>query len=233
MTTTKLRRVLCVAFFTPGLLGGTPQSAYASDAATEVTNSWTKPTSGSWEEPYWSMGELPSPNPGAIVFTNSGSKALAINYGTTVNYPASLQIQNLTIDGPPNSSNLLLLNYAGTTPLRVTENLTVGYYGALLSYASALNAGTFLLGSRATFAVGSAAQFSSAYVGTNSPGELNISNAVLSISNLEISCSVPGVVNQYGGSNSVGGLTLGGVSGRPGTYNLSNGTLTVTRGARV
>ena len=44
------------------------------------TNSWTKPTSGNWQEPYWSLGALPSINEAAVMFTNGGYKALAIDY---------------------------------------------------------------------------------------------------------------------------------------------------------
>src|SRR3954466_12083766 len=52
------------------------------------TNTWTKPTSGNWEESYWSAGILPSMNFGAIEFRNPGFKALAIAPSTTTNYPA-------------------------------------------------------------------------------------------------------------------------------------------------
>jgi len=42
----------------------------------------------------------------------------------TVNYPSSPQIRNLMVDAPSDSSNLLLLNYAGTsTPRRWTKTL--------------------------------------------------------------------------------------------------------------
>ncbi|HMC27068.1 MAG TPA: hypothetical protein VKM56_04645, partial [Verrucomicrobiae bacterium] len=53
------------------------------------TNIWSKPTSGYWEEPYWSLGEAPSFYQD-VMFTNSGYKALAIGYGTALNYPNSL-----------------------------------------------------------------------------------------------------------------------------------------------
>jgi len=45
-------------------------------------NSWTKPTSGYWEEQaYWSLGAWPDASQD-VVFTNAGWKALAIGYGT-------------------------------------------------------------------------------------------------------------------------------------------------------
>src|SRR5437773_9044701 len=75
------------------------------------TNSWTKPTSGNWEEPFWSLGVLPSMNHGAIEFRNPGFKALAIAPSTTANFSGSLAIQNLTVEAPDGSANQLLLNY--------------------------------------------------------------------------------------------------------------------------
>src|SRR5439155_10859951 len=90
-----------------------------SDLSTQNgTNDWTKPTSGNWEEPYWSLGELPSTNHSLIRIINPGYKAVAINYATTINYPDSLHIGSLTIDAAVDSYNTLLLNYAGlATPL--------------------------------------------------------------------------------------------------------------------
>src|SRR5439155_7440422 len=84
-----------------------------SDLSTQNgINEWTKGTSGNWEEPYWSLGELPSTNHARIEIANSGFKAVAINYGTTINYPNSMRVRNLTIASPTNSYNTLLLNYA-------------------------------------------------------------------------------------------------------------------------
>src|SRR4026208_153975 len=78
-----------------------------------ATNEWTKPTSAYWEESYWSLGVLPSVDQETVAFRNPGWKALAIGTNTTANYPASLLVNNLTIDAPTNSANRLLLNYAG------------------------------------------------------------------------------------------------------------------------
>src|SRR5438105_890918 len=76
-------------------------------------NTWTKTSSAYWEEPFWSAGHLPTFTDGPIMFTNAGWKALAIGSATTANYPDSLRLTNLTIDAPPDSHNLLLLNWAG------------------------------------------------------------------------------------------------------------------------
>src|SRR5438477_13089570 len=58
-------------------------------------NSWTKPTSGYWEEqPNWSLGVLPDSTQ-SVMFTNAGWKALAISANTAQNFPQSMQIQDL------------------------------------------------------------------------------------------------------------------------------------------
>src|SRR5438270_101394 len=75
-------------------------------------NAWTKPVSGYWEEPYWSLGSLPSTNQ-AILLTNAGWKALAIGPSTSQNYPGTLNVGSIFVSSPPSSFNLLLLNYAG------------------------------------------------------------------------------------------------------------------------
>jgi hypothetical protein len=106
------------------------------------TNKWTKPSSGSWEETYWSLGQLPGIDQQLVAVDNYGWKAVAIGGNTTANYPQSLSLNNLLIDGPTNSLNTLLLNWAGfTVPLTVQSNLTIGTNGLLVSDHSALSAG--------------------------------------------------------------------------------------------
>jgi hypothetical protein len=184
-----------------------------------ATNRWTKSTSGYWEEPFWSLGELPSMTNDAIVFDNAGFKALAIGPTTTAGYANSLAIRNLAVDG---AHNLLLLNYSGlATPLSVSSDLVLGSGAGLLSYAAALNARTFQNNGRATFAEGSHAAFGTNHVGGLAPGELNISNAVLSSGSLFVGGNFTGVVNQAGGSNVVTDYML---IYQNGAYNLSGGT---------
>src|SRR5688572_1737391 len=102
-----------------------------------ATNSWTKTTSGFWEEPFWSLGVLPSASQEAVVFTNAGFKALAIGASTVANHPDSLQLNHLLVDAPTNSHNLLLLNYAGLNVPLSTTTFSIGRDGSLLSYYSA------------------------------------------------------------------------------------------------
>jgi hypothetical protein len=55
-------------------------------------NSWTKPTSGYWEEQSsWSLGVLPNSSQ-SVYITNPGWKAVAIGANTAQNFPASMQI---------------------------------------------------------------------------------------------------------------------------------------------
>jgi hypothetical protein len=191
------------------------------------TNDWTKPTSGYWQEPYWSRGELPSTNDAVIRFANAGYKALAIDYNTTINYPNSLTMRRLEVDAPEDSSNLLLLNYAGfETPLHVLDNLVIGSRGALLDQASALKAWALFLDGTATFAEGAQGEFQYLRIGdVTGRGELNISNAVLSTAYM----GVADKLNQYGGSNLIGNLNVW----LKGVYNLNNGTVLVSNGASV
>jgi len=192
----------------------------------DAYNIWTKPTSGNWEEPYWSLGELPSTNQAGVMFTNSGYKALAISYATTINHPESMQMKSLEVDAPEDSSNLLLLNYAGlSVPLQISQVLNVGTRGSLLSYSSALKASTAYVRGSATFADNSEARFSYLDIGYIPAGELTLSNGLLSVGYLTVGSKF----NQYGGSNLVGSLTLWG----EGVYNSTNGIIIVTNRAGI
>src|SRR5207237_8615834 len=77
--------------------------------AVAAVNSWTKPTSGYWEEQaYWSLGKLPDSTQ-SVMFTNSGWKALAIGSGTAQDFPQSMQIQELQIASPVDAYNTRLM----------------------------------------------------------------------------------------------------------------------------
>ena len=71
---------------------------FSSSPAQQV-NSWTKPTSGYWEELYWSLGVRPAFDH-SIMFTNEGWKALAIGASTAQNFPSTMQIARLTVLSP-------------------------------------------------------------------------------------------------------------------------------------
>ena len=195
-----------------------------------ATNSWIKSISGNWEEPFWSLGELPSASQEAIVFTNAGFKALAIAPSTVANHPNSLQINHLYVDAPTNSHNRLLLNYAGLNVPLTTTTAYIGRDGSLLSYYSVFRATQLTINGNATFAelaeayVG-AARIGTSLIGSMGPGtntaELTLSNGLFSASQVEIANGVPGTIRQYDGSSRMLGLTIG----TDGLYSLSGGDL--------
>lgn len=160
-----------------------------------ITNEWTKTSSGYWEEPFWSLGTLPSAGQD-VAFRNPGWKALAIGTNTTANYPASLTVNNLIIDGPTNSANQLLLNWAGlAVPLVVRENLIVGTNGSIACHSSSLIASNVLLRGPASFSDQSRAALDQLTFRWG--GALNINNAHFASSNLVFLAS--GVVTQSAG----------------------------------
>jgi hypothetical protein len=143
------------------------------------TNSWTKSSSGNWEEPFWSLGQLPSHDQAGVAFNNPGWKALAIGANTTANFPGSLSISNLLIESPTDSANQLLLNHAGVAvPLSIEADLrVVGTNSSLVSHYSALRAANFYLGGVAIFDELSEGNFGQVAVGADgSPGQLNLLN---------------------------------------------------------
>jgi hypothetical protein len=203
-----------------------------SAAVPGLTNEWTKPTSGDWHEPFWSLGELPSTNHALIAFRNPGFKALAIQSSTTANHADSLTVRNLLVDAPPASANLLLLNYAGlNVPLNVAHDFGIGTNGALLSYYSRLQASNLQVNGSAAFAEASTAaiayylQVGESPVWTNGAlGQLEISNAVVSTRYFDVP---NGSVAHYAGTNIItGSLALSsGRGGRFSNYLLSGGVL--------
>jgi hypothetical protein len=198
--------------------------------AANETNSWTKPTSGYWEEPYWSTGQLPSITNGPILFTNPGWKALAIGGNTTANYADHLRIKSLTIDAPVDSHNLLLLNWAGLLVALHPDALYVGTNGSLDSHFSAIDAGTATLNGTATFADFGQSRFGQLQLGQNAPAELDLSNGWFSAEHLIVARGGPSSFNQSGGSNQVSaadGTGRASIGGR-GVYNLSGGDFKAT-----
>jgi hypothetical protein len=191
------------------------------------TNEWTKATSGYWEEPFWSLGQLPAMDQALVAFMNPGFKALAIGENTTMNFSNALAIRNLVVEGPTNSLNQLLLNYAGlTVPLSVSSDFNLGTNASLVSYYSALRGGNLYLSSPASFSVGSTVDFGMIEVGANAPAELTLSNATLSANLLILNHSQDGAgtVDQVGGSSQVSNLQL--FSGS--AYRLESGSFVVS-----
>ena len=146
-------------------------------SASAATNEWTKPSSGAWEEPFWSLGE-PSTAHEAVAIWNPGWKAVAIGANT-----ASPVLNNLIIDAPTNSANRLLLNWAGLNdPLVVRSNLLIGANGSLVSHFSALQAANVELQGFAAFSDHATAGLDK--ITLRSGGALNLNEAYLTCSNL-------------------------------------------------
>src|SRR5881227_4064285 len=116
-----------------------PLFLFTISSQAEGTNSWSKPSSGNWDDPSaWSLGVLPSSSQ-QVLITNSGWKAVAINPATPINFPNSMTVGSLTIRGAWDTMNTLLLNYAGTAvPLTVLNGLEVADSARILNFNSAL-----------------------------------------------------------------------------------------------
>lgn len=196
-----------------------------SNAHAQV-NSWTKPTSGSWEELHWSLGVRPAFDH-SIMFTNEGWKALAIGATTVANFPSTMQITRLTVLSPTNSYNTLLLNFAGVqTPLRVAENFYLGSSSVLLSLSSGLQVGNeFRIDGTVNQSDFSEVAARTLYAGytSNNPGVYNLSNGLLTVSNqMFVGYGAPATFTQHGGFNNSAQLRFR----AGGQYFLRGGDLT-------
>jgi hypothetical protein len=185
-------------------------------------NSWTKTSSGNWEESFWSLGELPGVGQ-SVMITNANWKSVMIGPNTTANFPESLTMNSLTISSPTNSNNTLLLNYAGfATPLTV-NSLLIASNSALTMLSSALQlngpegVGMSIGGefNQNDFSVVAGNQIDIGYVG---PGIYNFNSGVLDVSHVWLGAPFGGVFNQNGGSISNGIFHLEG-----GEYDLRDG----------
>src|SRR5436190_19386587 len=164
-------------------------------------NSWTKPTSGNWEEPFWSAGTLPNSTQN-IFFTNAGWKALALS-PTTRAYPESLSVRDLTISSPTGSFNTLMLNFLGVlTPLKAIT-VQVNSNATLLSLNSRMEiASNFTVDG--VFQIGDFSEVVAPHLelGHLAPGEFYMTNGILNIGTqflLGLSNNATGI--QYGGTN--------------------------------
>src|SRR5439155_1044980 len=145
-------------------------------------------------------------------------KALAIGPNTTANFSNSLAMTYLRIGAPANSSNTLLLNYAGTNVPLTVGALIIETNASLVSYHSAISAGYFSLSSPALLAEGSRLDASyQIWVGSN----LTLSNS--SVSAWYLFAGQNGAVNQSGGASDIHAIVMDGDS----TFKLSTGCLRV------
>ena len=175
----------------------------------QTVNVWTKPASGYWEEPFWSLGRLPSADD-QVIFTNSGWKALAIASSTARDFPQSLQVRDITVASPVDSFNTLLLNFAGfEVPLHVSGRLTIEHSAALVVLSSALhvtNTGEFIVNGTVQHGDFSDVRTLTMHIGYQAPGIYYFSNVVLQMDHLIV--DFQSQFDQEGGSSAIGTMLL-------------------------
>lgn len=195
-------------------------------------NSWTGPSNGNWEDAgSWSLGILPGTNQ-TILLTNYGWKAVQIWPNTVQNFPQSLTVNSISISSPTNSSNRLLLNYAGlSTPLTV-QSLSVASNSVMTMLFSALqldgpNSVGMQIGGEfdQDNSVVAGNQINVGYIG---PGVYYLNSGTLQVSQLWVGGPFQGVVIQNGGTNAFGITHIDNGDLQDGNYVLSNGYYAAT-----
>lgn len=204
------------------------------------TNSWTKLTSGYWEEQsYWSLGILPESSQ-PVVLNTPGWKALTIGAGTVQNFPQSMQIQELRIESPTDSHNVLVMNFSGFARPLQAGSLIVGSNSAVVMQSAALEViatttngttGNMLVGG--TFSQGDYSQVhieGRLDIGRGTHGAYFLTNGTLSVGSEFMGYfGNSGTLVQYGGSHLAGTITIN----TDGELNLYGGQLRATNGIEV
>jgi len=171
-------------------------------------NSWINPGSGNWDQSAnWSLGVLPNSSQ-TVLIANTNWKAVAINPSTPVNFPGSMTVSNLFIQGATNTENTLLLNSFGTAvPLTVLNGVTLQDGAQILNFNSGLKVqgGTFMITNSDIIQDGGFIR------ATNGPvyfsgSEYDISNGVFEASSVSLGYPVTSRFNQYGGAVKIADL---------------------------
>lgn len=197
-----------------------------------IVNSWIS-GSGNWDDATsWSLGIIPD-HTQAVLITNTGWKAVAINPSTPVNYPASMTVSTLTVRGSTNTENTLLLNYFGTTlPLTISNGLTLQDDGRILDFNSGLvvASGTVIVTNSQMIQDGGFVRV------TNAPMYLQnsiyqMTNGVFEGGSVSIGLPVSAQFNQYGGTVTIGSLGVNSLGGtNQNGYSLYGGMLNLPGG---
>ncbi len=101
-----------------------------------AVNYWTNVAGGSWAGTNnWSTGRAPDTNSGLTLITNANTKEVVMDASTPLK---NLAVNNLTLSGPPGTTNNLRLNEVGTnTPFRLLggsgQSVLAMYRGAALA----------------------------------------------------------------------------------------------------
>lgn len=171
-------------------------------------NSWTNPISGNWQDPHWSLGALPNASQSEVRLVNPGSKAVAIQPGTATGFSNSMTVFNLRLAGIGADTNLLLLNYAGTSvPLRVINDFTIHTNARVLMLYSALDVNNHLNVDGVFDQEGGALYFTNATLHVD--GRYTMTNGFANGFDLHIGGTGTGVVDHYNGVIWVTSLILG------------------------
>ena len=201
---------------------------------TTGTNYWTKPNSGFWEEPYWSLGVLPNSSQ-AVAIANQGWKAVAITASTPVNFPDSMTIGSLLIHGAWDTMNTLVLDHVGATPLTVLNGLTVQEMARIVNFNSTL----VVQGGTIVFTNAEIIQDFGLVRTTNAPmyiqnSQYHLTNGLFEAGQVFLGLPVAATFNQYGGTAVISDLQFGrGTANAGGTYNLYGGNLNLPNGMMI
>ena len=186
-------------------------SVLATVPSTAQTNVWTNSASGNWEDPNWSLGELPGPGQ-TILVTNAGWKAVAIGQNTSQNFPQALTVDSVVVGSPGTDTvNELLLNYAGTQVPLTANSLTVGTNCRVVLLSSALSVSNLSLSGTLTQDVNSVVSGTNAFfnIGDKGPATYALANGALSIVEATVGTSFPSQFIQSGGSNACWWVIVG------------------------
>src|ERR1044071_6195026 len=198
-------------------------------AASDQPNAWTNPTSGNWEDPYWSLGVRPGPGQ-SIQLTNTGWKAVCISPNTVANFSQSLNPSSIYLGGYTDSFNLLLLNYAGFAVPLTVNSLVIGTNSGVTALASARNVngasgGAVSIGGVLNHGEGAAISTANLTIGDVGPGAYNMTNGALQVSGVQtVGGNFASAFRQFCGTNYAMKVAL--LSG--GEYDLYGGNLTTS-----
>ena len=206
---------------------------FTSSFVSAQVNSWINSGSGNWDDPSsWSLGVLPASSQ-SVMITNSNWKAVAINPSTPTDFPDSMTVSNLTIQGSTNTENTLLLNFFGTAvPLTVLNGLTVADDAQILN----LNSGLLVQGGTITITNSQINQDGGFINTTNAPMYLqnsvyNLTNGLFQGGTVFFGTPSPADFNQYGGTVIITNLVfVGGAPFTGGHYALYGGQLSLPNG---
>jgi hypothetical protein len=163
-------------------------------AADAEINSWTNAASGNWHDLYWSLGVLPNSSQSEVRIVNSGSKAVAIQPSTPIDFPSSMTVRNLRVDSVAPDVNLLLLNFFGTAvPLRVINDFTIHRNSRVLMLYSGLEVNNHLNVAGTLDQEGGLALFTNGTMQVD--GQVNLTNASLQGLDMHIGGTANGRVN--------------------------------------